>query len=87
MEPGSYSRRSRADEVKEEEVSLSAARSALHHLPPLTAVAHATHVLCSSSLDPDVEPFIGSPGESEGCLHLTDLEASFGEGLFTHVPL
>ncbi|CAD6226867.1 unnamed protein product [Miscanthus lutarioriparius] len=79
MDHGSYSRRSWADKVEEDEAARSAARSALLELPPLAAAAHAACVLRASSLDPDIEPFVGSSGVGENRLHFTDSKASFGD--------
>lgn len=73
MERGSPSRRSWADEVEEAD---EAARGSLLHLPPLVAAAHAAHVLSSSALNLDAEPFSVFPGQR---LHFTDSEASSGE--------
>jgi hypothetical protein len=71
------SRRSWVDEV-EEEAARSAGRSNLFELPPLAATAHASLVLRLSSLDPEAEPFVVSPGGSDARLHFTNSEASFG---------
>lgn len=57
----------------------STRRSAFQQLPPLAVAAHATFVLRASSLDPDAEPFVASPGESGGRLHFTDSEGSLGD--------
>jgi hypothetical protein len=79
MEPNTCSRSSWADEVEEEESARGAGRCAFFELPPLAVAVHASFVLWASSLDPDVEPLITSPGGYEERLHFTDLEASFGE--------
>jgi hypothetical protein len=67
------------DEVEEEESARGAGRSAFFELSPLAAAVHASFVLRTSSLDPDAEPFIASPGGYEERQHFTDSEASFGE--------
>jgi hypothetical protein len=77
MESGSCSRVSWADEVEADEASLGVATPSSFNLPPLAAAAHTTMVLHSSSLDPDAEPFVGSPGRSGGKLSFSDSEASF----------
>lgn len=77
MELGSPSRRSWADIVEEDEEALrSTAGSVLEHLPPLAAAAHAAHVLRASSLDPNAEPFPGSP---RGRVRFSDSEESSGD--------
>lgn len=79
MEPRSGSRRSWADMAYAEEAARDAARSAYPELPPLTAAAHASLVLRTTSLDLDATPF-SSPGAGYGDrLHFTDSEASFGD--------
>lgn len=79
MEPGSCSRLSWADEVEAEEASLAAMSPAGCQLPSLAAAAHATLVLQGSSLNPDAEPFVGSPGGFTVRLNFSDSEASLSD--------
>lgn len=79
MEPGSCSRWSWADEVEAEKASLSARGSDTFNLPPMAAAAHATLVLQATSLNPDAEPYQGSPGCSGARLCFTDSEASLSD--------
>jgi len=58
---------------------LSAGRSVPQEMPPLAAAAHAAFVLWASSLDPDADPFVASPGGSEVRHHFSDSEASFND--------
>ncbi|CAD6337978.1 unnamed protein product [Miscanthus lutarioriparius] len=79
MEPGSCSRRSWVVEVEDEEAARSTGRSTLQHPPPLATSAHASFVLHTSSLDPNAEPFVASPGGSRERLHFTVSKASSEE--------
>lgn len=79
MEPGSCSRLSWADEVEANEASRGAASPTGFNLPSLAAAAHAAFMLQACSLDPDAEPFVGSPGGSEARLPFSDSEASVSD--------
>lgn len=79
MEPGSCSRWSWADEVEAAEVAAADLAVPVFNLPPMAAKAHATLMLQATSLNPDADPFLGSPGRSGGRLAFSDSEASLSD--------
>lgn len=68
-----------ADEVEADEASRGNGSPAGFNLPPLATAAHATLVLQVSTLNPDAEPFPGSPGRSGAKLCFTNSEASLSD--------